>query len=363
MTISIASSADCVRLTLEGLYLDAAGVALLSSEALAGSLRRAASFQCPTTPRQLVDAVMEAVQPLAPATPLDRQELTDLVEMLVSAGDLIELPPDPQRRGRLLYLGPPSFVKQRPGRYLVMGIRPFAAPLLGTDLERQIDYKRHVRSIRLDAGEAAKYLGSIGLHQIAPDRWVSAPAKAKPQDVILNARTRLDVAGPAGSVAGLSVLDPATSLRFYKGRWRPVRQDDNGDFVARRSQEHGADLWCYVRITAGVPERLIDFPTGDPTAPGRDEAWRLQAAIDAAQGRQHIFRSVQSQESPEHVFVEFSAPVPTWAERHLELVGEPVSERRKCLFSYLVEDLAIPSLEGYLGELLWMREAESGGNL
>ena len=38
---------------------------------------------------------------------------------------LLALPPDPQRDDRLIYLGPPAFVEQRPGQYLLMGIRPF----------------------------------------------------------------------------------------------------------------------------------------------------------------------------------------------------------------------------------------------
>jgi hypothetical protein len=361
MTISMATPDDCKALALEGLHLDATELDLLSPEALAGSLRRAASFLCPTTPRRLVDAVVDAVQPLLPMTPLDRQELTDLVDLLVSAGDLIELPPDPQRRGRLIYLGPPSFVEQRPGHYLVMGIRPFGAPLLDADLDRRIEYKRHTRGVELEAAEAKKYLRSLGLHPIAPNRWVSAPAQEAPEAAIAAVRARLDAAGHAGNVAGLSILDPTTSLRFYRDRWRRVNENDNGDFVARRSQEYGSDLWCYVRIAAGTPERLVDFPTGDPSVPGRDEAWRLQAAIDAMQGCQHVFRPLPSQRDPQHTFVDFLAPVPTWTERYMELVGTAVSERRNCLFSYLVPDAAMPTMSAYLSEMLWMRVAGTGG--
>lgn len=361
MTIAVATADDCKALALERLQLDATKFDLRSPEALAATLRRAASFLCPTTPRRLVDEVVDAVQPLFPTTTLDRHELTDLTELLVSAGDLIELPPDLQRRGRLIYLGPPSFVEQRPGQYLVMGVRPFGAPLLDADLDSRIEYKRHTRSVELEAAEARKYLRSLGLHPIAPSRWVSAPANEAPEAVIGAVRARLDATGHAGNVAGLTILDPTTSLRFYRKRWRPISERDNGDFVARRSQEHGADLWCYVRVVAGAPKRLVDFPTGDPSMPGRDEAWRLQAAIDVAQGCQHVFRPLPSQKTPQHTFVDFLAPVPTWTERYLELVGMAVSERRNCLFSYLVPDGAMPAVTTYLSEMLWMRVAGTGG--
>lgn len=361
MTISVAQPIDCVGLTLSGLHLDLAGVDLLSYEALAESLRRAAAFQCPTTSRRLVDAVVEAVQPLCRTVSIDRQDVADLVEMLVSAGDLIELPPDAERRGRHLYLAPPSYVEQRPGRYLLVGIRPFGAPLLGSDLDRSIDYKRHVRSIELEAGEGNAFLESLGLHQIAVDRWASAPAKELPAEFVANARGRLDAAGNAGHVAGLYVLDPSTSLGFYKGRWRQLRADDSGDFVARRSQEYGADLWCFVRIAAGSPERLTDFPTGDPTVPGRDEAWRLQAAIDATRECHQLYRAVPSSSDPELVYLDFFAPVPTWAERYLQLVGIAVSERRRCLFSYLIPEAVMQNVSDYLSEMLWMRKAQAEG--
>lgn len=361
MTISFANADDCAELALATLDVEIAEIDLFSAEGLAASLRRAASFLCPATPRQMVDAVLEALQPLRPDTPPERDDLNELVELLVSAGDLVELPPDPHRRGRLLYLGPPSFVEKHPGHYLLMGIRPYGAPLLGAEVATGVRYERHVRTVELDPASAGQQLRALGLHPIAPDRWVAAPARQAPEDVIVEARVRLDAAGTAGAIAGLTVLDPALPLRYYRRRWRPVRPDDTSDFVGRRPQEYGADLWCYVRITAGAPARLIDFPIAEPTAPGRDEAWRLQAAIDAALGRQHVFRVSPSSDAPGCTVIDFLAPVPTWAERYLELLGTAVSEPRSALFSYLVPDAAVSRLTEFVGEMLWMRAAGMGG--
>lgn len=361
MTVSVASSADCADVALTALNLDQSGLDLSTPEALAASLRRAASFLCPTTPRQLVDAVMEVLQPLRPGDPLERDDLMDLVELLVSAGDLVELPPAPERRGRRLYLGPPSFVEKRPGRYLLLGIRPFGAPLVDGGTASNIRYERHTRTIELDPGRAAADLRSLGVHPIAREAWVGTPAREPALDLIATVSTRLDAASAAGSIAGLTIIDPAAPLRFYRSRWRSVRPDDSGDFVARRSQEYGADLWCYVRISGGVATRLIDFPLDDPILPGRDEAWRLQAAIDAACGRRHEFRVVPSQTKLEYSLINFRAPVPTWAERYLELIGTAVSEPRNALFSYLIPNDAVPDLIGFLGEMLWMRAAGTGG--
>jgi hypothetical protein len=361
MTVSIASAADCADVALAGLDLDQAGLDLWTPEALAASLRRAASFLCPTTPRRIVDAVMEVLQPLRSETPLYRDDLNDLVESLVSTGDLVELPPDPDRRGRMLYLGPPSFVERSEGTYLLLGIRPFGAPLLGSELMPSIRYERQTRSIELDPATAAADLRSLGVHPIARERWVGTPSQEPAADVLATMQARLDAGHAAGSVAGLTILDPTTSLRFYRTRWRPVQSHDSGDFVARRSQEHGADLWSYVRLADDAPTRLIDFPLDDVVVPGRDEAWRLQAAIDAVRGCPHVFRVVPSQLQPGYSFVDFLAPIPTWAERYLELMGTAVSAPRNCLFSYVIPDGATTDVSQFLSRMLWMRAAGAGG--
>ncbi|WP_032701522.1 hypothetical protein [Mycobacteroides abscessus] len=360
MTVCVASAADCAEVALAGLGFAQTEFDLWAPEALAASLRRAASFLCPTTPRRVVDAVIEALRPLRPDTPLDREDVNDLLESLVSTGDLVELPPSPDRPGRMLYLGPPSYIEKNKGHYLLIGIRPFGAPLLESDLMPSIRYERQTRSIELDASSAAADLRSLGVHPITRKRWVGTPSQEPPADVLVAMRTRLDAGHAAGSVAGLTILDPTTPLGYYRSRWRPVRPADSGDFVARRPQEYGADLWCYVRIADGTPTRLIDFPFVS-TVPGRDEAWRLQAAIDAIHGRPHVFCIVQSQLQPGYSFVDFLAPVPTWAERYLELVGTAVSTPRNCLFSYLIPDGATTDVGQFLSEMLWMRATGGEG--
>jgi len=361
MTVSVAAVTDCAAIALAGLDLDQTGFDLWAPESLAASLRRAASFLCPTTPRRIVDSVIEVLQPLRPETPLNREDLNDLVELLVSTGDLIELPPDPDRRGRMLYLGPPSFIEKSEGHYLLLGIRPFGAPILGNELMPSIRYERQTRSIELDSSSAASDLRSLGIHPIARERWVGAPSPEPAVSYLATMGARLDAGHAAGTVGGLTILDPTTSLRFYRTRWRSAQPRDVGDFVARRSQEHGADLWSYVRIVDGAPARLIDFPLDDPAVPGRDEAWRLQAAIDTVRGCPHVFRVVPSQLQPGSSFVDFLAPIPTWAERYLELTGTAVSAPRNCLFSYLIPDGATTDVSQFLSGMLWMRAAGAGG--
>ena len=118
------------------LGLDADAIGLSSPEGLATSLRRAASFMCPTSPGRLVDAVLGALKPLH-GDDLKRDELVDLLDQLMASGDLLELRHEGGQSTRLLYLAPPTYIERVPGTHLLMGVRPFGAPLIGDQLGRR----------------------------------------------------------------------------------------------------------------------------------------------------------------------------------------------------------------------------------
>jgi hypothetical protein len=357
--VSVASAAECRELAVRALDVDDAAD-LSSAEGLTASLRRAASFLCPASPRQLIDAVLDAVRPLQPGDDLPPDDLADLLDLLVSAGDLLELRQSGDTPGRLLYLGPPSYVERRPGQYLLLGIRPYGAPLISSDLAGVIQDEGHTRTIELFPDQAAAQLSELGLHMIRPRQWVRRPAQVPPGELIGHVRERLAAAGPAGVVEGLTVIDPAAKVTYYRGRWRPLRPADSGLFVARRPQAYGADLWCIVLVADGAPVRLLDLPADDPTGPGHDEAWRVQAALDAAGHSPQLFR-VGGTGAAVGRTVDFFSPLPRWAERYLELTGVAVPRSAGALCSYRVPDGAMTDLASFLNDMLWMGQFNDGG--
>jgi len=359
MTISVASAAECASLSVETLDLDPALHDLYSVEGIAASLRRAASFLCPATPRQLVDAVLDALRPLRPEAELSREAVQDVLELLVSGGDLIELTSSGSANGRRLYLGPPCYVEKAPDRFLVMGVRPFGAALLGS-ADIVVECVQHSRTITLNPVDAAEQLRELGLHRVNPERWAAEPTLATAAELVSRVRTRLDGAGRAGQIAELTILDPAARVTYYKGRWRSVRPDESGDFIGRRPQEYGAPLWCLVRIEGGTPTQLVDLPIDDPAAHGRDEAWRLQAAIDAHRGTPQIYHAKTST-TGDSITLDFFGPVPSWAQRYLELIGTPVTPSSG-LFSYEIDASALDGAGSFLARTLWMREQDLGGS-
>ncbi|GGU90070.1 hypothetical protein GCM10010182_00650 [Actinomadura cremea] len=359
--ISIASHEECGELAVSVLDVDEAAD-LFSLEGLTASLRRAASFLCPASPRQLIDAVLEVVCPLLPdgGRP-SGNDLADLLDLLVSAGDLLELRKPGDTPGRLLYLGPPSYIERQPGQYLLLGIRPFGAPLISSDLAGEVQYEGHTRSIDLAPTEAEAQLSALGFRAIHPNQWIRRPPEMEPSEQISRIRERISAAGPAGAVEGMTVIDPAAKVTYYRGRWRPLVGSDSGLFVARRPQDYGADLWCVVLVSEGTPLRLIDLPVDDPAAPGHDEAWRVQAALDAVGGSPQVFRTGPCSATSAGRTVDFFSPLPQWAERNLELAGMPVPRTAGALRSYRIPEAAIQSLAHFLTNMLWMRQITTEG--
>jgi hypothetical protein len=361
MKLTTLSASDASVLALRTLGLDPELIDLTSTEGLAASLRRAASFMCPTSPGRLVDAVLGAVRPVSPEGSVDRDRLIEILDLLIGEGDLLELRHEAERQTRLLYLGPPSFIKRDQGTYLLVGVRPYGVPLVDAELAGPITRDGHTRTLHLD-DNAVEQLARSGLRQINPERWVASPRKESAVELLQRIGTRLDAAGPSGDIEDLVVLDPATPARYYKGRWRGPVPGDSGDFVARRPQAYGADLWCTVRLADGSPQKLVEFPIDDPLVPGRDEAWRMEMAIDAERRVPQVFRWDPARGSVSSSIVSFFSPLPGFAERYLQLVGQALPDAPRALFAFRVANGAMPGLSAYLAGMLWMKPvAEEGG--
>ena len=358
MLISQLSPSTAAAAAVQALGLDPEAIELGSTEAIAAALRRAASFMCPTSPGRLVDAVQGAIQPLG-LDEVSRGDVADVLEQLLASGDLLELRHDHGRSTRLLYLAPPSFIERQPGDFLLMGIRPFGVAIIEDELAESIKYGGHTRSLPLDPQEGPLQLLERGLRSIPKGRWVARPSIEAPADLIARYRTRLDVAGDAGQLAGLQLLDPSSPVRFYKGRWRTPLETDTGDFIARRPQAYGADLWCLIRFTSGIAQRLIEMPVDDPVVPGRDEAWRYQAAVDAVRGVPQSYRVRATGTPDDDVIFDFFSPLPGFAERYVQLAGLALGKTPGALFSFRVPIGSGADVAAFLTDMLWM--GQEGG--
>lgn len=345
------------------LGLDAAALDLTSIEAIAGALRRSASFLCPCAPTTLVRGVVQPLRGLVDGPEGETKELVEhVLEALIAHGDILEhreVGEDVTRGARtLLYAAPASFVSRQSGAVLLLGVASDQLSALPDDLEARIEYAAHVRRISPLAGEDLQSeLAELGLIALSTSDWLRAPPPESFAEQLSRFDQLLDLAVPSREIPGLSLLDPEQSVRYYPGRWAEPRSR-SGRFVARRSQAYGADLWCYVQLREGHPERLIDLPPQGSQWRGCDEAWRLQMAIDARRGTPQRFR-VRPGPGGSHVLELFS-PVPAWARRRWDAVAEPVLSSG-CLFAYRLSGGELEEELRFVQEGLWLKElAESG---
>ncbi len=361
MKVAPISAPHAAERAVRALGLDEDVTDLFSTEAICASLRRAASFLCPATPRRLVEAVLEAIHPLDESCLVNRGRVAEQLDFLVSIGDLVELSRNEDRRSRQLYLAPPAYVEKAPGRYLLLGVRPNAAPLVDHSVGAEVLYEGHTRSIELAPETGPIRLRAAGLHEIRREQWLQHPRADPAAAVVVAMRQRLDQVAEPGDVSGLTIIDPGASVHYYRGRWRSPIDGDSGDFVARRSQAYGADLWCLVRIESSVPRALVDLPVDVTDVPACDEAWRFQAAVDAVAGHPQVMHVRSATGVPGSRMLDLFGPVPGWAQRYLELVGTPVSRAKGALISYRVPISAIGEVSAFVADMLWMHVREEGG--
>ena len=352
MSIQRLTPTDLEATAVELLGLDQEATGLLSVEGLCASIRRAASLLCPATPRQLVDAVLEVLRALSPD--LKRDVVAEALDLVVGVGDLLELR-SAESGVRQLYLAPPSYVTVRPGRHLLLGVRPNASPIVDESVVgAPVEYEAHTRFLTLETDNAAASLAAAGLHRMTTEQWARVP-REEPASALIERTTRLlSQHQMPGEIQGLEIIDPTTQVQYYIGRWRKLTSRDEGMLVGRRPQAYGAPVWCVLDVAAGIPRAVLDFPDDSSVMPGWDEARHLQAAIDHHRGQPQVFRFRSTGLPDGSRLLDLFAPLPSWAERYITLVGIPMSRSKGALLTYRVPFDAEDSLTGLLSKSLWM---------
>lgn len=340
---------------IEDLGLDPLVVDLTSIEAIACALRRVGSFLCPCTAATLVRSVVRPMRGLVDDLELVKGIVEETLEGMIAHGDILEhrdVEGDPGHgTTTLLYAAPAGFVARKSGTVILLGIASDQISALPDDLEARIEYVNHLRRLSPTPGEDLRAdLAQLGLIELSYDNWLRAPSAETPAQHVSRLNRLLDAVQPSRDVPGLTLLDTERSVRYYRGRWVEPRSQ-SGRFVARRSQAYGADLWCYVQLRKGNPELLIDLPLAGSRWRGCDEAWRLQMAIDALKGEPQQCRVSPGPGGAQ--VLEFVSPVPMWARRRWDAVGEPASISG-CLFAYRLDKAELREELRYARDELWL---------
>ena len=342
------------------LGLDPEALDLTTAEGIAGALRRSASYLCPCSAATLVRAVVRPLRGLVPDLEKAKELAAETLEAMISHGDMLEQPElqDGSPTARvLLYAAPASFVVRQSGLVILLGVAGDQLSPLPSELEGRIEYLGHVR--RLIPSSATEDLRGelcqLGLLELSSDTWLKTPKFGTASQAVAAGDRALDDVPPSRDIPGLLLLDPTKPVRYYRRRWTEPNAQ-TGRFVARRQQAYGADLWCYVHLINGHPERMIDLPRRGSRWRGCDEAWHLQMAIDAQRGAAQHFRVTPSGSS---MVLGFFSPVPAWARRRWDAIGEPVPSAGS-LFAYRIPKDEIDEERRFIREALWLEEPTTG---
>ena len=340
-----------------GVELDADGV--LGTTYLSAAIRRLAGFLCPCSPRTLVRRMVESHVGLIDDVPLFGESVESSIEGLVAIGDLLELSDvaleGEHVRGTWLVAAPPAFVVRPSGSAFLLGLSADEQTPLPTEMRSRIVSRQGIRSIDpVPPEDLSMILGDLGLRELSAAGWLRSPKASAPADLVASYDGKLAARQSSGEVSDLLVLDGSRRTRSYKARWAPPGTL-SGNFVVRRPQAFGSDLWGYAQLSDGVPVKLLDLPLHGDRWRGCDAAWRVQMAIDAIASRpqEYRLRDVES-----GAILDLFSPIPKWARRRLAIIGSEV-QPAGCLMSFLVPKAEIVTEEEFLRDQLFLaRTAE-----
>ena len=310
---------------------------------------------CPTSGAALLRAVTEPLEDLVDEPDALAQRAGDVLEAVIAHGDLMELPEVVslgERPRTLVYAAPPAFVVRESGAVLLLGIAGEQVSLLPPQIERLVEHHGHVRILPAGVAEdIAPSLEDLGFTRLSERAWLDPPTHTSARGFIERFDRALEREPEAGPIEGLRMVDPGSDPSYYRGRWTEVIPG-SGHLVGRRPQRFGADLWCYVALDGGQPRRFLDLPLGRTRYRACDEAWRLQAAIDATNGKPQRLR-IRPGPAGRWIFDAFS-PLPMWLARRWDAVGDQAQRSPGALLSYVFDSEDRDEEASFACDMMWL---------
>lgn len=354
MVISEIQPGEIILECLSTLGLSPSADAAIDDRFIASMLRRSAGINCPCSRTTLRASLVECLQYLSQDEISLSDRIDDAIEGLIVGGDLLELSDiatdDPAVKGTWVFSAPPSFIVRPSGSIFILGIVPDQDVFLPLSLSSRIIYEGFTRVMVTEPNEdLGRELEEEGLQRLSEGAWLKSPKNEPPDDMINRFGRQLTSQPRSGTVTDIQILDPQRSVFYYRKRWIAPKKH-TGTFVARRPQEFGAPIWCYVALEEGVVVKFIDLPLKKTIWRGCDVAWHLQMAIDYSNHNPQLYRRKRDGDG---VRLEFFSPLPEWFRRRLMIFGRPAS-RDNCLVSYWLPNSEAETEERFLQERLWL---------
>ena len=328
----------------------------------AAALRRLCSFMCPCPEHAVVAAVVRSFRDMPDLASCDVEFVESVVERLLTGGDLLELSKvamaGAEEHPTWVYCAPPGFV-ERGERIYIFGIGPDDAQFLPESLHARLKLDGAARFLESEPGEGLPdTLASLGLRKISPKTWLSGHSAETASTTVQKASTRMERDGVRGALPGLTILRHADGERLsYSKRWgEPAKE--SGLFIGRAPQAHGAPLWYLLHLQVGAVTRSILLPSPDRPERACDEAWRMQLAIDAANGFPSTCRVTAVGDGCR---LDFDFPLPMAAKRRLLFLGGRESDQR-AVFSFSLPTSESAQEASFLKTHYWIESSKNAND-
>ena len=345
---------DALQITRDNLGLPLTDNSTVDRTLIAQALRRVIFHAAPCRHQVARRLVLNALSAFTDNTDQLSDSIETTLEHLIAMGDVLEIQNGDGTTGQtILRPTPPSFVKRSADTLIVLGV---AGDQITPNLEHPLIYTSGgLRMLcGVDANDLCETLKEEGLIELQHEYWLHTPSEISAALFVEKWRARLPMDKFRQSVDDLVVLNTSFNVSYYKGRWVPQSKIRSGIFVARRPQRFGADLWLLAEFKGGNLMRFVDIHTDAAGIRSCDEAWRIQAAIDALSGTPQVL-SVYSKD--EDCILAFDSPIPSWIERRLLMFGEHLNVPHSLLAFRINANQAEEEIE-WLKSIFWMEAAE-----
>lgn len=358
MKTKMLSADDVVREMVEELRLDPNVLGIASIEVLSALVRRTAGLLCPCPRKRILKNILQSLDGLVPDPDGLRDAIDETIDTLIAHGDLLEhndVTRESSRSEVVLNRAPMAFVRRNSGACVLLGVTPDDRPVLPDFLHEKIQCNNFNRVIPADAApDVSQHLAGLGFIELPYKAWSRCPSRVAPDKhiAVMDRHLVSSLAHATDAIEALRILDPSTAVEYYPDRWVTPKAH-TGRFIGRRPQAYGADLWCYVELVHGKPKRFLDLPLPGSRWRGCDEAWHLQAAIDAVRGNPQKCKVREG--ARDYKILDLLSPVPSWAQRRWVMVGVSVP-RQQCLMSFRFRSGEIGEEIKFGKNHLWLSE-------
>ena len=356
------SAAEVHAQKVAELGLDPSARDLTSVEAIAGALRRTASFLCPCTARTLVRGVVSPLRGLVDDLAMTKDLVEDTLDAMIAHGDILEHRDIEGEPGcgaaLLLYAAPAGFVVRESGAVLLLGVASDQISAVPDDLDARIEYVNHLRRLTPGPGEDLRSeLLQLGLLEILYSGWLRLPPCETCAEHVARLDLLLDAAQPSRDVLG---------YRSWIQRGALVTTAGGG---LSHAPNPGASSLAEAKLTVRISGVTWRCATATRSASSTSR-WEGAGGADAMRRGTCKWRSTPQRGEPQRFRIrlapegtralEFFSPVPVWARRRWDAVGEPVSASG-CLFAYRLGEAELAEEMRFAREALWLGKVPGSG--